>query len=166
MINCDLVFSLSYFAIGLLIYPSTEGHNSSLIGKRQGFNNSNRPALQSLALQSGNGDVAFRLGGHHHKSISPGLAAANVPVVHQDHGCHCSESHKLSQQFFLSNVKRQITHIDIHICLRGAQKAAPQPAHWTNLSSKLTGRPPLLEVLVRVRVIQYLKKSEAIRRSL
>jgi hypothetical protein len=34
------------------------------------------------------------------------------------------------------------------------------------LSSKLTGRPPLLEVLVRVRVIQYLKKSEAIRRSL
>ncbi len=76
---------------------------------------------------SHNPGIAFGLRGHFHKPISFGLAAANITVIHDDHGSHFTEGREFSSQLFCGNVKRQIAYVDVHINYPSWEGQSPGP---------------------------------------
>jgi len=88
---------------------------ATVVRKRKGLNNINRPMPECFSVEGSNCCLTFRDLWHFHKSVSPRLPATNILIVHNGYRYHFSESHEFLSQFLLSYLKRQVPHIDIHI---------------------------------------------------
>ena len=55
------------------------------------------------------------MGWHNDVTVTPGLAAADIFIVHNKYGSYLAEWHEFLFEFFFVNVYRKIAYINVHL---------------------------------------------------